>query len=173
MAMNASRGNLDAADALPLIIGVGNEYRSDDGLGVYVARELRRRLDANVRIIEQCGEGTALMSAWHGAAHVFIVDAVSSNEPAGTLHRLDAIHEQIPKRMFASSSHQFGVAEAVTLARQLNELPETLTLYGIEAESFEPGVGLSEPVVRSVPDLLHIIERDIETLKTQSMVHEP
>lgn len=159
---------LSSTDTQVLLIGVGNEFRNDDGLGVYVARELRRRFRQEVRIIEECGEGTALMSAWSGATHVLIVDAISTNELAGTLHRFDAVHNTIPKRMFASSSHQFGVAEAVELARELNELPETLTLYGIEAESFEAGIGLSESVVRRIPDLIHLVEHDIEQLASRT-----
>jgi hydrogenase maturation protease len=155
-----------------LIIGVGNEYRGDDGLGVHIARELRRHLPERVRIIEQSGEGTALLATWKAAAHVLIVDAVSSHEPPGTIYRLDAIHEEIPKPMFASSSHQFGVAEAVALAKELHELPESLTLYGIEAESFEPGVGLSASVVRSVPDLIHLILRDVQLLVARHVVHK-
>ncbi len=150
-----------------LIIGVGNEYRSDDGLGVCIARELARRVGPDVRCVEASGEGTSLIAAWRDVAHVFLVDAVSSKAPVGTLHRVDAVRDNIPKKMFASSSHQFGVAEAVAMSKELNQLPETLILYGIEAESFEPGVGLSELVVRSVPDLLHLIEHDLEVLAEQ------
>lgn len=164
------RGLHSDADDSILIIGVGNEYRSDDGLGVYVARELRRHLPATIRIIEHSGEGTALMAAWTGAQHVFIVDAVSSNEPLRTVHRVDAMREQIPKRMFASSSHQCGVAEAIAIAKELGELPQTLMLYGIEAESFEPGVGLSESVVRSVPDLIHLIEHDVRMIEEEHAI---
>ena len=149
-----------------LLIGVGNEYRSDDGLGVCVAREIRRRLHDGIRVVEQSGEGTSLMASWTGATHVLVVDAMVSGESAGTLHRLNAIEERIPKHLFNSSSHTFGVAEAIEMARELNELPRSLVLYGIEAESFEPGIGLSEPVVRSIPDLLHIIEHDIKRLTT-------
>jgi len=156
-----------------LLIGVGNEYRSDDGLGVCVAREIRRRLHDGVRVAEQSGEGTSLMASWSGAAHVLVVDAMVSGESAGTLHRLNAIEERIPKHLFNSSSHTFGVAEAIEMARELNELPQSLVLYGIEAESLEPGVGLSESVVRNIPDLLHIIEHEIETLTAHPICLEP
>ena len=152
-----------------LLIGVGNAFRSDDGLGIYVVRELRHHLPNSIRIIEMSGEGTSLMAAWRDAKHVLLIDAICSGEPEGskpdgTVHRVNAIEERIPKQMFNSSSHTFGVGEAIELARQLNQLPTTLVLYGIEAESFETGAGLSESVVRSVPDLLHTIEHDIERL---------
>ncbi len=149
-----------------LLIGVGNEFRSDDGLGVDIARALRRRSYDGVRVLEQSGEGTSLIAGWSGAAHVLIVDAVSSGESAGTLHRINAIEERIPKHMFNSSSHTFGVSEAVELARQMNQLPITLMLYGIEGESFDFGVGLSESVVRRIPDLFREIEQELKLLST-------
>lgn len=150
-----------------LIIGIGNEYRSDDGLGLYAARELRVRfqsaehgLPAPVVIIEHSGEGTALINAWTGYPHVFIIDAVHSGKLPGTVYTVDGVREPIPARMFFSSSHVFGVAEAIELARHLKQLPRTLKLYGIEAETFEPGIGLSEVVVRSMAELFHLIEHD-------------
>jgi hydrogenase maturation protease len=158
-----------AGDELVLVIGVGNEYRSDDGLGIYAARELRHRLPEDVSVREESGEGTSLIQGWEGFSHVVIVDAVSSGAQSGVLHQYNAIAEKVPKRWFNSSSHQFGVAEAIAMARYLNRLPRTLVLYGIEGETFEPGIGLSESVVKSVPDLLHRIERDIQRLLSQSL----
>ena len=155
-------------ESAPLLIGVGNEMRTDDGVGLYVARQLGLRLPDNVRTVEQSGEGTSLMSLWRTAQHVLIVDAVMSGSQPGTIHRVNALTTRLQKGFLRSSSHLFGVCEAIELARELNELPKTLLLYGIEAESVEPGIGLSESLVRSLPDLLHRIEHDIELLMLRS-----
>jgi hydrogenase maturation protease len=53
------------------------------------------------------------------------------------------------------------VAEAVAMARQIGKLPEHLILYGIEGKEFGEGVGLSDPVVRSIPELIAMIEEDL------------
>jgi hydrogenase maturation protease len=156
-----------------LVIGVGNEFRSDDGLGIHIVRELRRRVSTNVRLVEQSGEGTSLMETWKGVPHVFIVDAVVSNGNPGALHRVDVRRDGLPRHLFRSSSHTFGVAEAVALSRQLGTLPATLILYGIEIESAEPGSGLSAPVVCAVPDLLHALQHDIELLMPGGIIAEP
>jgi hydrogenase maturation protease len=163
-----------------LVIGVGNEYRSDDGLGLYAVRELRlriqsdeHRLPESVCIIEESGEGTALMNAWQGYEHVFIIDAVLSGKTPGDVHVVDAIKETIPKRIFRCSSHQLGVAEAVEMARKLNRLPATLKVYGIEVLTVEPGVGLSEPVVRSMADLFHLVEEDIRKVAALTVLEKP
>ncbi len=103
---------------------------------------------------EQSGEGTSLMEAWREYSRVFIVDAVSSGAPPGDIHRLDA-SKPIPSKFFSCSTHNFGVAEAIELARTLIQLPEHLQLYGIEGKNFQPGEILSpevEPKVESVAD---------------------
>jgi hydrogenase maturation protease len=49
-----------------------------------------------------------------------------------------------------SSSHHFGVADAIEPARSLDRLPQRLVVYAIEGEDFGAGRELSEPVARAV-----------------------
>ncbi|HUI11615.1 MAG TPA: hydrogenase maturation protease [Bacteroidota bacterium] len=153
-----------SASAPSLLIGVGNEFRNDDALGILVAREIRRRHIPGVAVVERSGEGTALMDTWGGAALIIIVDAIFPAKSPGEIHRLDAVQEEIPRGFFHYSSHTFGVAEAVAMARQLGSLPQKLILYGIEGKEFGEGVGLSDPVLRSIPALIAMIEEDLHAL---------
>ena len=148
-----------------LLIGVGNELRNDDGLGLCVAREFRRRSLKGITITEQHGEGTALMEAWKGCAAVLLVDAMLTGGAPGLAHRIDASHVPVPAKLFLYSSHAFGVALAIELARELHQLPPTVILYGIEGELFDAGIGLSPRVVRSVPELISMIEHDLHILR--------
>ena len=132
-----------------IIIGIGNPYRSDDGVGVVVARQLRELSPVGVTVIEESGEGAALLDAWKGATTAILVDAVKSGAPPGTIHRLDAHTEQIPTRFFHYSTHAFSVVEAVELSRALGQLPSRLILYGIEGHSFSAGGRLSPEVERA------------------------
>ncbi len=133
-----------------VIIGVGNEYRRDDGAGITVARRLRTLLSNSVTVLEESGEGVALIQAWQGANWVILVDAVRSAAPSGTIHRLDARKAPVPTGFFHYSTHAFSVAEAVELARSLDQLPPHLVVYGIEGENFAAGVGLSSAVEQAV-----------------------
>src|SRR5678815_5295266 len=51
----------------PLVIGLGNDFRRDDGAGRVAARRVRELAGDAVRVIEESGEGAALMDAWRGA----------------------------------------------------------------------------------------------------------
>jgi hydrogenase maturation protease len=121
------------------VIGLGNEWRGDDGVGIEVARRLGGRLFA--------GEPIGLVDAFEGEDEVVLVDAVSSGAPPGTLFVFEAGARPLPAPLFgASSTHALGLAEAVELARSLGRLPRRVVVYGIEGESFEFGKGLSAAV---------------------------
>ena len=139
-----------------LCIGVGNVYRQDDGVGWYVAHLMRERGLPGVDVLEMSGEGAALLDAWSGYDHVLLVDAVSSGAAPGTLFKIDVHAQAIPAHMFAFSTHAFGVAEAVEMARVLGTLPEQLVIYGIEGVCFENGVGLTPAVEATARQLVQL-----------------
>jgi hydrogenase maturation protease len=142
-----------------LVIGIGNEYRGDDGVGVFVVRELAKARIPAVEVIEESGEGTALVEAWKDAESVFIIDAVCSGSSVGAIHEFDVSTEPIPTGTFHYSSHAFGLAEAIELSRAMNQLPSHIVVYGIEGLNFEYGVDLTPEVERAarlVVDMLSL-----------------
>jgi hydrogenase maturation protease len=133
-----------------LVIGIGNEFRSDDAFGLFVARRLKTVLSLSVRVIEHHGEGASLMEAWDGFREVILVDAVRSGGSLGTLFRLDASSEKIPTQFFNYSSHDFGVAEAIETARLLGRLPARMILFGVEGGNFGMGESMSPEVAEQI-----------------------
>ncbi len=144
------------------MIGVGNTHRGDDAVGPVVASRLKQRAGDKFKVVEQAGEGLALMEAWEGADTVMILDAVLSGAPAGAIHRIDATTELMPKDLFRCSTHALGVPEAIELARALCQLPRRVIVYGIEGESFEAGAGLSAAVEEAARELEALVLRDVD-----------
>jgi hydrogenase maturation protease len=137
------------------LIGVGNAFRRDDAAGLLVARRLLALpLAGDVIVCEHEGDMAALLDAWSGCASAVVVDAAFGDGEgggAGTIHRFDALAEPLPARMFASSSsHAFGLAEAVELGRALGRLPGALRVYAIKGASFEAGTEVSAAVDSAV-----------------------
>jgi len=142
----------------PLIVGVGNALRGDDGVGPFVAEALAAKgLAAHVH----AGDGTGLIDLFQTHDEIILVDATRSGVDAGTLIVLDAIAEKLPADLFHYSTHRFGLAEAVETARALGALPQSLLVYGIEGADFSAGDRLS-PAVRETAEKL--IARIAETL---------
>jgi hydrogenase maturation protease len=155
---------IKGVDPRILVIGVGSQERGDDGVGLLVARALAGRNLPHTTIVEETGQGGALLEAWKGADAVILIDAVSSGAAPGTLHRFDAESQSIPAKLFRYSSHTFGVPEAVELARALNQLPPRLIVFGIEAKALETGIGLSPEVVDSARTVVRAVAREVRSL---------
>jgi hydrogenase maturation protease len=125
------------------VIGVGNAWRRDDGAGPAVADALGG---------PSTDDPSRLLDLWEGAEHAIVVDAAASGATPGTVHHFDAA-QPVPAEITRSSTHAFGVAEAVELARVLDRLPARLDVYAIEGTDFTAGPGLTEPVARAVAEL--------------------
>jgi hydrogenase maturation protease len=151
------------ANARILVIGIGNEYRSDDAAGLVVARRLRQLSLGNITVIEESGEGADLMESWKGADTVIIVDAATSGAKPGTIHRIDARAQRIPTGLLRYSTHAFSVGEAVELARAMNRLPPRMVVYGIEGERFDEGTVLSRAVQGSVDTVVDLVLKQLRT----------
>ncbi len=136
-----------------MLIGVGNEWRGDDGAGLEVARRVRESQIPDIEVVEHEGEPIGLIDAWTGAGETIVVDAVISGAAPGTVHRLDAGAEPLPAPLFRNSTHAMGIAEAVELGRSLDRLPSRLTVCGVEGERFEVGAAMTAAVEAAVESL--------------------
>lgn len=154
--------------ATTIVIGVGNESRGDDAAGIAAARLLKSRLPFDIQVLEHCGEITALMDAWRGASYVILIDAVCSGVAPGTFHRLNAASTPVPNSIFPCSTHSFGVADAIEMARALHELPPSFVLYGIEAATFDEGAPLSWAVELAIRTVADQVQKEVQIAVMES-----
>lgn len=140
------------------IICCGNADRGDDAAGLLVARRLQA---IGIPAREESGEGLALMASWEGADDVILVDAVMTGATPGSVQVWDARTAPLIRDAFLCSTHGFGVAEAIELARALGRLPVRLRIYGIEARDFAPGAAPSAAVLEAVEQLARQIAQEV------------
>lgn len=150
-----------------IVIGVGNPSRGDDGVGRVVARLLR---DTGVPVIELEGEAGAVIEAMQGAERVWLIDAACSGAPVGTIHRIDCA-DGVAVPAGPVSSHGFGVAEAIGLARALGTLPAQCVVYAIEGARFGIGAAVSPEVVEAGEVVAGCVSREIIGGVSRSSTH--
>jgi hydrogenase maturation protease len=126
------------------LIGIGNPDRGDDAAGWEVAERV-----TSWDVTRLTAGSLSLIDLWHDDDEVVIVDAMRSGEPVGTVVRIDAIENSLPKGAF-SSTHAFGPAAVVELARTMHRLPRSLMVYGIEAGHVEHGAPMCADVTAAV-----------------------
>ncbi len=143
-----------------VVIGVGNEFRHDDGVGLAVAERVRGQAPPGVLVVMTDGEPTRMLDAWVGSTVAVVVDAVLLREPtAGRVHRMAV--DGVPGARPATSSHGLGLPDAVELGRALDRMPGRLVLYTVEVADTGYGVGLSGPVAAAVPELVAAVLREL------------
>jgi hydrogenase maturation protease len=145
------------------IIGLGNEFRGDDAVGLLAARRLRGLVGGDVDVVEADMAGVELLELMKGAQTLLLIDAARSGQPPGAIHRLDASAGPITPSVFPRSTHAIGVAEALELARTLGVLPASVIVYGIEVGNTEAGQPLTTPVAKALDQVVDQIVQECET----------
>ena len=147
-----------------VVIGVGNVYRGDDGVGLSVASLVRGRVPADVAVLECEQEPTRLLDAWEGADVAVVVDACAAGGPPGSVHRFDVSSDPLPARGFRSSTHAFGVGDAVELSRALRPAADaTSSSTASRGSRFDTGAPMSAPVQAAAEQVAAAIVRELET----------
>ncbi|MHB1142436.1 MAG: hydrogenase maturation protease [Sulfuricaulis sp.] len=136
------------------ILGIGSPF-GDDRFGWEAAEALRHSAAMNavapgrieIQVLDR--PGTMLPAHWQETDIVILLDAVRSGATPGTRHCLEA--PDLPGTGMLCSSHGFGIAPAIELARALGNMPSQLLVRGVEADSSWTGFSLSPAVADALP----------------------
>jgi hydrogenase maturation protease len=148
-----------------LVVGVGNADRGDDAVGPIVARELAGRLPGDVTIVARGGDMLSLVEDWAGHAAVVIIDAAAPMGLPGAIHRIDLRTDELPRDISMTSSHSFGVSEALDLARALGGAPECFVVYAVEGLSFDHGAPVTSEVMAAVDEATELVVSEVARLR--------
>lgn len=152
-----------------VLIGIGNTYRRDDGVGPGVASAVSAISPADVAVVTCGGDAAALIEAWSGADCVVLVDAVYAGEdtpasevvPGRIRRRVLVPPEPAPDAARsgpgAASSHRMRITDALRLAEALERLPRRLVAFGVEAADIGYGPGLSPAVEAALPNVVDAV----------------
>lgn len=144
-----------------LIVGIGNPDRADDAAGPLAANLLREQAPAGTRIEVLGGDPAPLIEWLEQTEHAWLVDAADASEPAGSIRRFDLTQGAVPEEPLSLSTHGFGLADTLELARALNALPATCVVYAIQGRSFEDGAAPSPEVRTAVKEVAERILKEL------------
>lgn len=152
-----------------LVIGLGNADRGDDAIGAIVAQELRGRLPADVPVVARRGDMLSLIEDWAGFDALVCVDAAAPLADPGRIHRIDLRGDSLPKNISLTSSHAWGLAEAIELARTLELAPREIIVYAVEGGSFDNGAALTPAVAAAARVVADCIVAEVGRLQCDSI----
>src|SRR3972149_8960120 len=145
------------------IVGIGNRYRGDDAAGWAVIDKLIVTSKA-IKLVKQKGDIAELIDFFAKYKSVYLVDACLSNAPVGSWQRIDLNKQTIIEDNLRTSTHGFSVSQAISLAKNLSELPTNFILYAINGDNYNIGDQLSLSVAKSVDQVVKALlnEEDIK-----------
>jgi hydrogenase maturation protease len=150
-----------------VVVGIGQSFRGDDGAGLAAVETWRKSYssaqDPRMRIELTELPGLALLDLLADAQAAIIVDAIKSGRTPGTILLLNQ-DDLAAFGKGSRSAHGWGVAETLTLGKQLEpeKLPVRLSMIAIEAGGLELGHGLSQEVQNALPHAAHLIEEQVQ-----------
>ncbi|MBS3741123.1 MAG: hydrogenase maturation protease [Candidatus Cloacimonetes bacterium] len=116
-----------------LVLGLGNPILSDDGVGIMVAREIKKRVKG-VDVQEASAAGFRIVDQIVGYDRLILIDAVQTRESeVGSLHLYKP--EDFQETKHSTSTHDIGFFQALDIYKREGErVPEEIKIYGIEVE---------------------------------------
>jgi hydrogenase maturation protease len=143
------------------VIGVGNPYRRDEGVGPAVIEGLRHLRLSHVELVDCDGEPTRLLDLWARADLAIVVHTIQTASSApGAVYRRSLLHPSF-SRSGSAAIPAGDIHDAVTLAAGLDLLPTRMLCYSVQACDTSTGVGLTPPVAVAVADLVAEIADEV------------
>ncbi len=152
----------DPGKRKPIVVGLGNDFRNDDGAGLAALRMFRRRNIPRVATVELRDDLTKLLDHLQGVTSAYIIDAVHSDSRPGTIHRIEATGGYFSLANFPRSTHGLSLSHLLELARLQGGLPKKLVIYGIEGERFGAGNAMTPVVDGSISQVVDSICAELE-----------
>lgn len=147
-----------------LVLGLGNEILSDDGVGLYVARELKKVIEReDTTVTEASLAGLGLLDLLTGYDRTIIIDAIQTREgKAGQVYRFNS--NGFDATRHTASTHNVNFATALELGRQLGlSLPQQIVIFAIEVADVSTFSEECTPAVKkSIPRCVEMVLQEIK-----------
>lgn len=151
-----------------LVLGLGNVLLKDDGIGVWLVKELQKRgLPPGVEALE-VGTGLFALSAMlRGKTRLLLVDALRGGENPGTFYLLSSADfspydPRGSKQM--GSLHEVGILDLLNMPEVRGRLC-SWKVIGVEPQEVGPGYGLTPCLTERLPKLVDTVRQEAESMK--------
>jgi hydrogenase maturation protease len=145
-----------------LIVGLGSPY-GDDQIGWVACKQLKIDIGhlPSVEFVICDRSGLEWLTKMSHAGQVLFIDAMRSGEKPGTVRKIDLNTAQRDEYPVKLSSHGINIMEAIDVAKSLGELPDRISVWGVEMAQCTYENGLSESAKTALPTLLANIKAEI------------
>ena len=153
-----------------LILGVGNELLTDEGVGVHTVKELsKKQLPPEVEVMDGGTDGFSLINVIVEADRLILIDCVKGGSKPGTIYKIDIEDAPSCSDKFKTSVHQISILEVIHLSELVGKTPET-TVFGIEPKSISTSMELSPEVKAKIPRVIELVMEEVDEYLKRELV---
>ena len=147
------------------IIGVGNPFKGDDGIGVELVKEIENRgVPSGVKTFEVGSSTFDILHIMKDLDEVIIIDAVRFGaDPAE--HRFFTVQD-VESLGDSETAHGTDILEILNLSENLGERPEKVLVMGIQPKETELSEEFSQPIKERLPELVEILQEKVKSFFT-------
>ena len=154
-----------------LVLGVGNDIKRDDAVGLRVTEALERRRGADdgggadaLDFRTMTSGRIMLVEELRGYDRAFLIDAIKTESgEAGDWYRFDPEDVEPDEESSGLATHDVGLGTLTRLGEAMGESMPEITIFAIEApEPFSYGTEMTEAMAEAVPELVESIDRAID-----------
>ncbi len=150
------------------ILGIGNTLYTDEGLGVHALAALQEKysMDPQVQLIDGSTDGMSLLGPVEDTDYLIVIDAINAGKEGG--HIIELHGDDIPAYYgIKMSIHQLGFQEVLLASKLRERYPKNIVMIGMQPTSLELGIGLSETNEAQLPELLKLVEQQVNKWKNE------
>ena len=139
------------------LLGLGNEILADDAFGIQAAREVARRFQGEIEVVQSSSAGYDLMDHLLGARRLLVVDTiVTGRARPGAISVFTADRVQPAP---GGSPHFLGLFEVLAVGRKLHlDVPKEIIVIAVEASDCITVGGPIHPDVQSaIPEVVELV----------------
>jgi hydrogenase maturation protease len=139
------------------LLGLGNEILADDAFGILAAREVARRFQGQIEVVQSSSAGYDLMDHLLGARRLLVVDTiVTGRARPGAISVFTADRVQPAP---GGSPHFLGLFEVLAVGRKLHlDVPKDIIVIAVEAFDCVTVGGPIHPDVQSaIPEVVELV----------------
>lgn len=149
-----------------VIVGIGNVLYGDEGVGIHVVNELKRKpLPPYVEVYDCNTDAFAILEAINGAGKAVIVDAMRLGYKPGTIRRFNCeeLLKMNDKLINFISFHQLDLVSTLKIAQLTGvyKLPNEIVVFGVEVKSCHYSIEVSSEVKQAIPKVVDKIMNEI------------
>lgn len=147
-----------------VVLGLGNPLMADEGIGVHLVGRLAEHA-GEYPAVDFVDAGTGGLSVLHhieGRRKAIIIDCAFMDEPPGAIRRFTPEEVRSTKVLAHQSLHEVDLMRVIAMARQLDQAPEQIVIFGIQPERIEAGRTLSRTLTDKTNEYISVILRELQ-----------